>query len=143
MTSNEQMAALSAEMREALAEMQQVADELRAQSASLLAEVQAERAVLREARERASEEYAAEARAGEAGQAREELQRRIDRGETSWRQVMSGEDQHRSAVQVREEIVGEARAEVDRMERDDPAMSERYRAHATLRRGDRIGEWTP
>ena len=143
MTSNEQLAALSAEMREALAEMQQVADELRAQSASLLAEVDAERAQLRAARERATEEYADEAREGEAGRAREELQRRIDEEKTTWRAVMSGEDQHWSAVEVREEVVGDARAEVDRIELEDPEMAARYRAHATLRQGDRIGEWTP
>lgn len=143
MTSDDQLAALSAEMREALAEMQQVADELRAQSASLLAEVEAERATLREARERAQEEYAEQAREGAAGRAREELQRRIDREETSWRAVMSGEDQHWSAVEVRHEIVGDARTEVDRMELEDPGFSDVYRRHASLRRGDRIGEWTP
>ena len=143
MASNEQMAALHAEMRDALAEMQQVADELRAQSASLLAEVDAERAQLREARERATEEYAEGAREGEAGRAREELQRRMDREETTWRAVMSGEDQHWSAVEVRDEIVGDARAEVDRIELEDRAMADTYRAHATLRQGDRIGEWTP
>lgn len=141
--SEEQVAALRADMREALAEMQQVADELRAQSASLLAEVEIERAQLRAAREQAEAEYAEQARGGEAGRAREELQRRIDDEETTWRAVMSGEDRHWSAIEVREEIVGDARTEVDRLEVDDPEMARRYREHATLREGDRIGEWTP
>jgi hypothetical protein len=142
MAGGEHLASLSAEMRLALAEMEQAADELRSQSASLLAEVEVERQQLREARERATQEYAEQARDGEAGAAREELQDRIDQGETTWREVLSGEDQHWSAVEVRDEIVGDARAEVDRVEREDPEMSERYRRHATLRRGDRIGEWT-
>ena len=140
---DEQLAALNAEMREALAEMQRVADELREQSVTMLAQVDAERMALREARERATEEYAEQARDGDAGRAREELQKRIDREETTWRAVMSGEDQHWSAVEVRDEIVGDARGEVDQLEREDPRLSEQYRAHATLRRGDRIGEWTP
>lgn len=141
MTSDDQLAALNAELRQALAEMQQVTDELRRESASLLAQVEAERAALRADRLRAGEEYAERARAGEAGRAREELQRRIDREETTWRAVMSGADQHWSAVEVRDEIAGDARAEVDRMELEDPELSESYRQHATLRTGDRIGEW--
>lgn len=134
--------ALRVELHEALAELQQVSDGLRAESATLLAEVHAERAQLRAARERAMAAYAEEAREGEAGRAREVLQRRVDDGETTWRRVMSGEDEHWSAVEVREEITSDARAEVDRIEMTDPETARRYREHAALREGRRTGEWT-
>ena len=140
--SEEHLATLNAELREALAEMQAAADELRAQSASLLAEVQIEQAQLRAAREHAEQGYAEEAREGGAGRARQVLQKRIDDEETDWRQVMSGVDQHWSAVEVRDEIVGDARQEVDELELRDPETARKYRDAATLRRGDRIGEWT-
>lgn len=141
--SDEHLTALQAELRDALAEMQQITDELRTQSASLRAEVEAERAQLRADRERAEQEYAEEAREGGAGRARQVLQKRIDDEETDWRQVMSGADGHWSAAEVRDEIVGDARAEIDQVELEDSEMAERYRAAATLRRGDRIGEWSP
>lgn len=69
------------------------------------------------------------------------LQGRIDKDETSWRLVMSGEDTHWSAEEVRAEIVGDARAEVDEIERSEPDLAASYREHAVLRQGDRIGEW--
>ncbi|MFC6285786.1 hypothetical protein ACFP3Q_01010 [Nocardioides sp. GCM10027113] len=50
---------------------------------------------------------------------------------------------HWSADEVRDEIVGDARAEIDRLERDDAEMSDRYRRHASLRRGEKIVEWSP
>ena len=138
---NDELAALNAELRAALAEVQEISDRLRAESATLLAEVEVERAELRSARERATEEYAEEAREGGAGRAREELQRRIDAEETTWREVMSGRDDHWSAVEVREEIAGDARAEVDRIEATDPEAARQHREHAVLRAGRRRGEW--
>lgn len=137
-----ELEALRAELRAALDEVQQVTDRLRNDGAVLVAGLEAERATLRAAREEAMATYAEEARDGGAGRAREELQRRIDAEETTWRSVMSGADEHWSAVAVRAEVVGDARTEVDRIELSDPEAAERYRAHATLRRGDRIGEWT-
>lgn len=137
-----ELEALRAELWAALDEVQQVTDRLRADGVALRAELDAERATLRAAREEAETTYAEEARDGDAGRARQELQRRIDAEETTWRDVMSGADQHWSAIEVREEVVGDARAEVDRIELTDPEAAERYREHATLRRGDRIGEWT-
>lgn len=142
MSTGPDLDALRVELHEALAELQHVSDGLRAESATLLAEVHAERAALRAARERALSAYADEARDGDAGRAREVLQRRIDEGETTWRSVMSGADDHWSAVEVREEIAGDARAEVDLIERTDPEAARRYREHAVLREGQRQGEWS-
>lgn len=142
MVSMSELERLRAEFGAALAEVQEISEQLRADGASLLAEVEAERAQLRAAREEALAEYAEEARDGEAGRARAELQRRIDDDETTWRDVMSGADEHWSAVAVREEVAGDARAEVDRIELSDPEAARRYRAHAVLREGQRTGEWS-
>lgn len=137
----EQVAQLRAGMVEALAELQQATDELREQSASFLSDVEAERARVRAERERAESAYAEQARDGEAGDARRELQERLDRDETTWRAVISGADEHWSAREVRTQVVGEARAEIDAIEESDPDLAARYRAHARLRRDDRTGEW--
>lgn len=139
--SADQLAEFRARMQEAMSELQQTTDELREQSASFLAEVERERARLRGERERAEAEYAEQAREGGAGDARRELQERIDRDETTWRDVISGADDHWSARDVRAELVGDARAEIDAIEESDPDLAHRYRAHAHLRRDDRNGEW--
>ena len=136
-----QVAELRAKMAEALAELQETTDALRQQSATFLAEVDQERARLRGERERAQAEYAEQARDGQAGDARRVLQERIDDDETTWRDVISGADEHWSAREVRAELVKDARAEVDAIEESDPELARRYRAHAHLRRDDRIGEW--
>jgi hypothetical protein len=132
---------LTAAMRETMAEMQAVTEDLRRESALMNAEVDAERAALRAERDRALDDYSELARDGGAGEAREELQRRIDKDETTWLDVMSGVDTHWSAEEVRAEIVGDARAEVDEIERSEPDLAVQYREHAVLRQGDRIGEW--
>ena len=97
---------LVAAMRETLAEMTAVTEDLRRESALMNAEVEAERAALRAERDRALDDYAELARDGGAGEAREELQRRIDEDETTWLDVMSGVDTHWSAVEVRADIEG-------------------------------------
>lgn len=132
---------LVAAMRETLAEMTAVTEDLRRESALMNAEVEAERAALRAERDRALDDYAELARDGGAGEAREELQGRNDKEETTWREVMSGVDTHWSAEEVRAEIVGDAREEVDEIERSEPDLAVQYREHAVLRQGDRIGEW--
>lgn len=139
--SADQLAQFRATMAEAMAELQQTTDELRAHSATFLAEVEQERARLRAERERAEVAYAEQARDGEAGDARRELQKRIDDEETTWREVISGADEHWSAREVRSELVGDARAEIDAIEESDPELARRYREHARLRDGDRNGEW--
>ncbi len=139
--SADQLAHFRATMAEAIAELQQTTEEIRAQSATFLAEVEQERARLRAQRERAEAEYAEQARDGEAGDARRELQRRLDADETTWRHVISGADDHWSAREVRSELVSDARSEIDAIEESDPELAQRYRAHAQLRAGDRNGEW--
>lgn len=133
---------LTVALHEAMAEMEAVTEDLRRESATMNAEVEAERAALRAQRAHALDEYAELAREGGAGEAREVLQGRLDQEETTWRDVMSGVDTHWSATAVRDEIVGDARAEVDEIERSEPALAATYREQAVLRNDDRIGEWT-
>ena len=122
----EHLAQLRAGMAEAMADLQQVTAELREQSSTFLAEVEQERARLRADRERPAADYADQARDGGAGEARRELQERIDEGETSWRDVLSGADDHWSARDVRAELVGDARAEIDALEESDPELAQMY-----------------
>ena len=137
----DQLADLRAQLAEALAEMETATAELREQSATFLDEVEAERARLRGERARAEEEYADRARGGAAGEARQELQRRIDQEHTTWREVLSGADDHWSAREVRQELVSHARREIDVLETSDPELAVKYRAHASLRQDDPIGRW--
>lgn len=139
--SPDEFAQLRITIAEAMAELQQTTDDLRKQSETFLAEVNQERALLRNARERSEAEYAEQARDGQAGNARRELQGRIDQEVTTWRDVMSGADEHWSAREVRAEFVTDARARIDAIEESDPELARRYRAHAHLRRDDRKGEW--
>ena len=37
--------------------------------------------------------------------------------------------------------IGDARAEVDQVEREEPDLAARYREHAVLRQDARVGEW--
>ena len=67
----------------------------------------------------------------------------MDRGETTWRDVLSGRDDHWSAEDVREEVVRETRSEIDRLELQDEDFRRTYRQDAVLRRGQETGEWRP
>ncbi|WP_207083434.1 hypothetical protein [Nocardioides sp. S5] len=77
----------------------------------------------------------------ELQQTTDELRERIDRDEPTWRDVISGADDHWSARDVRAELVGDVRAEIDAIEESDPDLAQRYRAHAHPRRDDRNGQW--
>lgn len=136
---------------ELLIEMQQSARELEDVLAGIERQVTEATAALETIRDEARaaesensrEEYERAARRGELGPEREELQRRIDDGLTTWRDVVSGADTHPSAVAVRAEITGSLRAAVDRLEEEDPEFRESYRSVATLRDADGApGDWS-
>jgi hypothetical protein len=132
---------LTAEFSESVEEIRRLADSLRSDNASLLEQLHAERDALRQQRERGEDDYARSARDGDLGRARQELQERLDRNETTWRAVMAGTDTHWSAAQVRAEVVGDARETIDRLEQEDPEFSRQYREIATLRGDEAPGEW--
>lgn len=139
------------EADELLIEMQQSARELEDLLAGIELQVEEATAALEtirtEARaaesENSREDYERAARSGELGEERQELQRRLDNGETTWSEVVSGRDGHPSAVAVRSEITGSLRASIDRLEQEDPEFRGAYRSVATLRDADgEPGDWS-
>jgi hypothetical protein len=118
--------------------------QLRRQEAEI-AEVMAGVAAAAEVIERARAEIAAEAddtradreqeekeaREGALGSGRQSLQRRIDRDETTWAEIMSGRDEHASAVDYRESIgVGMQRV-VEQESAKDPEFQEGFERLST------------
>ncbi|PRY63178.1 hypothetical protein BCF74_1029 [Knoellia remsis] len=65
-----------------------------------------------------------EARTGALGRERQELQRRLDRNETTWAEVMSGRDEHPSAVAYRGQVGDGLRAIVEEETAKDPELRE-------------------
>lgn len=137
----DQLEEMRAEFEAALAEVEALTTTLRQENAGLLEDLAAEREQLARQRREAEAEVTRGAEAGEQGRARQELQRRIHRGESSWAQVMAGIDRHWSAEEVRREVIDDVRATVDELEREDPELALTYRRDAVLRRGDQPGEW--
>lgn len=65
-----------------------------------------------------------EARAGALGADRRELQRRLDRDETTWAAVMTGRDEHPTAVAYRDQIGDRLRTIVEQESEKDPELRE-------------------
>lgn len=84
------------------------------------AELDAEAAQSREERE----EEEREARSGALGADRRDLQRRLDREETSWADVMSGRDEHPTAVAYRKQLGDMMQTVVEQESEKDPALRE-------------------
>lgn len=83
-----------------------------------------------------------EVRRGEYGRALQEVQRRIDRRETTMPDVLSGADTHWSAVEVRRDLVTSVRRTIDELEEEDPEFSAAYRQVAPGRQGHSTGDWS-
>lgn len=84
------------------------------------AELDAEAADSRADREQEEKE----ARAGALGPDRRELQRRLDRDETTWADVMTGRDEHPSALAYRDQIGTQLRTIVEEESEKDPELRE-------------------
>ncbi|MDT0214627.1 hypothetical protein Q9R29_12090 [Rothia sp. ARF10] len=65
-----------------------------------------------------------EARSGALGPERRELQRRLDRDETTWAAVMTGRDDHPTAVAYRDQVGDRLRAIVEEESEKDPELRE-------------------
>lgn len=141
MSGFDQLEALAAEVRVAAGESRSDTAALRRQAEQALMRFQSERARLQADQAEHQHGVARAARAGELGPARREVQQRIDLGRTTWRDVMSGQDQHWSAADVRAEVIGDARRTIDELEKDDPEFSASYREVAPLRAESEPGEW--
>ncbi|UUZ58786.1 hypothetical protein [Nocardioides sp. B-3] len=142
MSTEDDVEDVSSAMREGMAEMQAVTEDLRRESALMNAEVDAERAALRAERAHALDDYAELARGGGAGEAREVLQGRMDRDETT------GATSCRPSTRTGAPRTCAPRSSATRAPRStrsnatSPTSAATYRQHAVLRESDRIGEWT-
>jgi len=105
------------------------------------AELDAEAAEAREDREQEEKE----ARAGALGPDRRDLQRRLDRDETTWAAVLTGRDEHPSAVAYRDQVGDRLRAVVEQeTERDSELRDGLDHMARYSRPGDpetRIPDW--
>jgi hypothetical protein len=109
---------------------------------ALVARGRAELEASRDDDERLAREDAERARSGELGRARQVVQQRIDRDQTTWAAVMGDVDQHWSAVEVRGQVVTDLRRAIDLLEEQDPEFRDLYRSAATGRDpAERPGEW--
>lgn len=112
-----------AELRSVVARQQESLRQLKDQAAAAREQVAAERDAFRRETRGQREEAAEEDRNGSNGKARQELQRRIDAGQTTMHQVMRGVDTHWSAVQVRAEVEQGVDAKVARLRAEDPRLA--------------------
>lgn len=109
---------------------------------ALVAQGRAELEASRDDDQRLAREDAERARAGELGRARQVVQQRIDRDQTTWAAVMGDVDQHWSAVEVRGQVVTDLRRAIDLLEEQDPEFRDLYRSAATGRDpAEGPGEW--
>lgn len=70
------------------------------------------------------EDEEARARTGALGASRRELQRRVDREETTWAEVMSGRDEHPTAQDYRDEIGRGVALIIEQETEKDPELRE-------------------
>lgn len=110
-------------LQAALAESRQQAREATASLRELAAHLSAERDKFKAQSARRIEELQAEARRGELGPEQERLQRRVDAGETTWRDIASGADDDPSAVVARGQLATNFAALREELE-EDPAFQE-------------------
>jgi hypothetical protein len=88
-------------LQAALAESRQQAQEATASLRQMAAHLSAERDKFKAESARRIEELQREARRGDLGPDQERLQRRVDAGETTWRDIANGADQDPSAEAAR------------------------------------------
>lgn len=94
----------AAEMRAQLERVRTMAAEAVSANTAARASIEAERQRWAAERRGRDEERARRARDGELGEDLRRLQRRIDAGQTTWDDVLSGADTHRDAVSVRQDM---------------------------------------
>ena len=110
-------------LQAALAESRQQAREATASLRQLAAHLSSERDKFRAQSARRIQEIQAEARRGQLGPEQERLQRRVDAGETTWRDIASGADDDPSAVVARGHLAENFAALREELE-EDPAFQE-------------------
>lgn len=99
------------------------------------AQLQPQREQLRQELEQSRREVHDALRNGQLGPEQRALVERIERGETSWRAVASGQDEHWSAVGFRESF-GERLEQLVQDLREDPGFRDEH--ETVLRRADEL-----
>ena len=110
-------------LQAALAESRQQARDATASLRQLAAHLGAERDKFRAQSARRMQEIQADARRGQLGPEQERLQRRVDAGETTWRDIASGADDDPSAEVARVHLATHLTALREQLE-DDEAFRE-------------------
>jgi hypothetical protein len=106
-------------LRAALQDSRRQANEATASLRQLAAHLGAERDKFRAESARRIQDLQAQARRGELGPDQERLQRRVDAGETSWRDIASGADDDPTAEAARTHLGTSLAALREELEDDD------------------------
>jgi hypothetical protein len=106
-------------LQAALQDSRRQANEATASLRRLAAHLGAERDRFRAESARRIQDLQAQARRGELGPDQERLQRRVDSGETSWRDIASGADDDPTAEAARTHLVASLTALREELEHDD------------------------
>ena len=106
-------------LQAALAESRQQARDATASLRQLAAHLGAERDKFRAQSARRMQEIQADARRGQLGPEQERLQRRVDAGETTWRDIASGADDDPSAEVARVHLATHLTALREQLEDDE------------------------
>jgi hypothetical protein len=114
-------------LQAALQDSRRQANEATASLRQLAAHLGAERDKFRAESARRIQDLQAQARRGELGPDQERLQRRVDAGETSWRDIASGADDDPTAEAARTHLGTSLTALREELEHDD-AFREAYAA---------------
>jgi hypothetical protein len=123
-------------LQAALAESRQQAREATRTLKQLAAHLGAERDKFKAESARRMQEMQAQARRGELGPEQERLQRRVDAGETSWRDIASGADDDPSAEAARVHLSTNLDALRDELEDDEAFQEADAAARAQQERAD-------
>lgn len=123
-------------LQAALADSRRQAREATASLSQLAAHLGAERDTFKAESARRVQEMQAQARRGELGPEQERLQRRIDAGETTWRDVASGVDDDASAEVARVHLSTNLDALREELEDDEAFQEADEAARAQQQRAD-------
>lgn len=115
--------AYDSEIESLRAQLRNIQESALSELNTLRASMERERDALKREHAERQREQAERARSGEMGQEMAQLQRRIDKGETTWAKVTSGEDNHPSAVAARRNIDKNLEVIAEKV-REDPQFSE-------------------
>jgi hypothetical protein len=123
-------------LQAALAESRRQASEATASLKQLAAHLGAERDKFKAESARRLQDLQAQARRGELGPDQERLQRRVDAGETSWRDIASGVDEDPSAEQARVHLSSSLTALREELEEDEAFQEANEAAKAQQERAN-------